>query len=135
MVKIHGQYTVALDSTNQRPLWHSGTSHPIVTIGTGSTVLLCATTTSIAFTDVLDQDESSSTLRPFAIAILFHGSLPCNALSMVRSSIALFILHLWLTTVSSPSRYWSNFLRSTQDLLPPLSRLLHLIPLMKKLTS
>ena len=28
---------MALDRTDQRPLWHSSNSHPIVTIGTGST--------------------------------------------------------------------------------------------------
>ena len=37
---LHGQYTVAPDSTNQCPHWHHGTVCAIVIIGTGSTATL-----------------------------------------------------------------------------------------------
>ena len=45
--------------------------------------IMCSMTTSITFTDILDEDESHATLRPFAIAVSFRGSLPRHTLPIV----------------------------------------------------
>ena len=88
----------------------------------------------IAFTDILDQDESCTTLRPFALVVSFIGSLPCNALSIVSISIH-FIFPAHLNLFSSPSVSLLNFPRNMQNLPLLFSRPLHPISLTKKSTS
>lgn len=56
--------------------------------------IMCSTTTSITFTDILDEDESRTTLRPFAVAVSFRGSLPRHTLPIVSILVSACLVFL-----------------------------------------
>ena len=73
-----------------------------------TTMSICATTTSITFTDALDHDDSSSALCPFSISVSFLGHLPPDILQIVSMSMSFSMTNpfkLLQISVSLPKEY------------------------------